>query len=338
MLINREYMEMKSIFKRSAIGMIVLGMTGGAFAMGAMPQLNGAFIGVEALDVRPMNGDLDVFRTTYSVNNVSSFYTRAISPGYDWNWRVFGGVRFSDNDDITLSWFRLRASDSTSIYGTNTTNVVRYIGQDRDNAYGSVDFHLDEVYGVWGHTVYFNNPWSVRFAAGIEYARLDSDLYTSSADTSSLEAATSESELRGWGPRAEFDATYHFTNNFAVFANTNAALLASKREIEFNHFFADTDDTDYDYYNYTTRRTVVPKLGMRLGASYTIGFGQAGGEGAGSSLTIAAGWQVESYIHAIERVDWYESSEEGEVQSHTKVSNFSDQGLFLGLTFNTGWM
>src|SRR5690606_14129258 len=90
-----------------------------------------------------------------------------------------------------------------------------------------------------------------------------------------------------------------------LFANTNAALLVSTRKIELEGYSSNYyNGGGYDLYSsyYSNRHVVIPKLGMRLGASYSFMFGQAGGEGAPcSSLTIDAGWQVESYIHAIER-------------------------------------
>jgi hypothetical protein len=138
--------------------------------------------------------------------------------------------------------------------------------------------------------------------------------------------------MKGWGPRAEFDATYHLGYNFALFANTNAALLVADRDVNVDWY----SDGDFNgEYSFSGRKVVVPKLGMRLGASYTYDFGQSGAEGAvgGSALTFAAGWQVESYIHAIERYDDWQ----GDLPS-TKVSNFSDHGLFLGLTYSSSWM
>src|ERR1700692_2859481 len=98
MLINREHMEMKSIFKRSAIGMIVLGMAGTAMAtthhykaVESAPanngmwstHMNGFFIGVEGLDLQPRNGDLDF--VTLSPSNDSAYVIKAIDPDTQWD-------------------------------------------------------------------------------------------------------------------------------------------------------------------------------------------------------------------------------------------------------------
>src|SRR5689334_13531421 len=117
--LNREHMEMKSFFKRSAISLIVIGMAGSASAGTAKhhhvnnvnnqnvtnvntvnnnynnswsPHMGGWFLGVEGLSLRPENGDLDLFEVSTSFNDVDSSYFQAIQPHYNWNWRVFGGV------------------------------------------------------------------------------------------------------------------------------------------------------------------------------------------------------------------------------------------------------
>lgn len=329
---------MNTFFKRTAVSLVVAGMTSFAYAAPAPApmQMNGFFIGVEGLDLRPMNGDLDY----YSVNQTNALSTRANSTDYDWGWRLFGGVKFGDNDDVTVSWFRLRSSSSDDV-SFNNSNSVRYIGTNAIDASSKVDFDVDEVYAVLGHTIHFNNPWSVRFAGGLEYAKLDSDLKVNADFDNtnnigfqpSIDAVTSvsKSDMKGWGPRAEFDATYHLGSNFAIFANTNAALLVADRDVKNEWFVNSNFDGELTF---SDRHVIVPKLGMRLGASYTYEFGQAGAEGAScSSLTLAAGWQVESYIHAVERLGYSNSD-----LPDTKVSNFGDQGLFLGLTYNSGWM
>lgn len=350
---------MKSFFKRSAISMIVLGMAGAAYAAPAKqqmsnagmwsPHMTGWFIGVEGLDLRPDNGDLDYVTFNPTGSGPGVFSTNAISTSYNWDWRIYGGVKFTDNDDITLSWLRMRTSESDSVSPNTSVNTTpRWLySNDWDSVSGHVNFDLDDAYGVWGHTVHFNNPWSVRFAAGVEYARLESDLRVLAQDingdfSGAVVGYTSKNDTKGFGPRGEFDMTYHLPSNFALFANTNAALLVAQRDIALNAQVGDSDfEDDFDSSYFSKRHVIVPKLGMRLGLSYTMLFGQAGGEGmGGSSLTLAAGWQVESYIHAIERVETSNESQNGsssEFQT-TKTSNFGDHGLFLGLQFNSDWM
>ncbi|VVC75137.1 hypothetical protein AQUSIP_04140 [Aquicella siphonis] len=355
---------MKSIFKRSVIAAAVLGMSGASYAAmpsnNAMwsPHMTGWFIGVDALDLRPENGDLD-YVTLFPATSNGSFYTRAISTDHDWSWRLYGGIKFTDNDDITLSWLRMRTSDSDSVapigaINNETYSVPRWLfGAYWENVSAKVKFNLDEAYAVWGHTINFNNPWSVRFAGGIEYAKLNSDFYVTGDDLNGVYGTvsyTDKSRLNGWGPRAEFDMTYHLPYGFALFANTNAALLVSTRKVSLESYYSNQNEMQFGYSAYfSNRHVVVPKLGMRLGASYTYMFGQAGGEGAPcSSLTVDAGWQVDTYIHAIERPDGgtevapsvlaADSTAYFSSFTSTKTSNFGDQGFFLGLKYSSDWL
>jgi hypothetical protein len=336
---------MKSFLKKTAISMLVMGMAGTSFAAMShntamwSPHMNGWFIGVDGLDIRPMNGDLDFV----SINPTShgSYYSQAISTDYQWSWRLYGGIKFTDNDDITLSWIRMRADDSNSV-GILEGNggIPKWLDNSSwDSISGKVDFDLDDVYGVWGHTINFNNPWSVRFAAGLDYVRLNSDMTVNAVVIDSSNGSignTAHSHLRGFGPRVEFDATYHLPYNFALFANANAALFMSERKISIYPNVSPDIESDFFSTSFSTRHVVVPKFGMRLGASYGWMFGQSGGEGGSvSTLTIDAGWQVESYIHAIERPDGDFFDESFQT---TQASNFGDQGLFVGIKYSSDWL
>src|SRR5262245_55221259 len=241
---------MKSFFKRSAISLIVLGVTGSAYAATPhhtyqpstwSPQYSGFFLGVEGLYLEPRNGDLD-YVTIFPTTTGGGFSTQNIDTDYDWGWRIYGGIKFTENDDITLSWMQLRAGDSDSVTPTVPVNgatpnaAVRFLptlgGHPWNNVTGHSHFDLDEAYAVWGHTIYFNNPWSVRFAAGIDWARIESDLKVTATDAGTTAGGNfgtigyeSKSHLKGIGPRVEFDMTYHLGYGFALYGKANAALL-----------------------------------------------------------------------------------------------------------------
>lgn len=378
---------MKSFFKCSAISLAVLSLSGSVFAAG---QMTGAFLGVEGLYLQPRNGDLD-YVTTYPALSMSgltassdqnTITNHSISTDHNWDWRVYGGIKFTDNDDITLSWMRMRTSDSSSISANNHSSDSYVYLQPRflfdepwENVRGHVTFDLDDIYGVWGHTINFNNPWSVRFAAGLEYAKLDSDLTVTANAPNGFPifvlqqpapyaipdvGFTAENTMKGIGPRVEFDMTYHLPYGFALFGKTNAALLVAERDISLEpvlseFVFGTNPQTDPTWVffpsDYSTRHVVVPKFGARLGASYSYTFGQAGAEGmGGTTLTVDAGWQAEAYIHAIERPDYgnfayiNDNVDIAKNQIYlsgnasTKVSNFTNQGLFLGVSVSSDWM
>lgn len=355
---------MKSFFKRTAVSVIVLGMAGSVYA--AMPsknsswcpQVSGAFIGVEGLDLRPQNGDLD-YVTVFpdSLATTGSFNNDAISTSYHWGWRVYAGLKITENDDLTASWMSLNTSmnDSVAPTGTNlngtSNSTPRWLFEnDWVSATGHVNFKLDDAYAVYGHTIYFNNPWSVRFAGGVEWARVQSNM-TVTADSGipaglGVVGFESKSNTRGVGPRAEFDMTYHLPYGFAVFGNANAAMLVSTRDISLDPT-NNTQDVDIFFTSdFSDRHVVIPKFGARLGLSYSYTWGQAGGEGCtATTLMVDAGWQAETFIHAIERPTNSFDNTQALLQSRsttsfadTKVSNFSDSGLFLGVQLGMDWI
>jgi hypothetical protein len=263
-----------------------------------------------------------------------------MSPGYQWSWRVYGGIKLSDKDDILLSWTSMRADSKNSIAVANDSNgdssgaTPRFLFPSGWNTVGGkVDFNLDDVYGVWGHTIHFNNPWSIRFGAGLDYVNLDSDMKVGAEvfDNSSIgiQSVKADSHLNGIGPRLEFDMTYHLPYSIAVFANTNAALFVGTRKISAKSY-ASNPATAVPTFSFSTSHVVIPKLGLRLGASYDWIFDQVGA--CGSVLTVDAGWQFDSYIHAIERPALDNAF------ITTKTSNFGDQGVFLGAKFSMGWL
>jgi hypothetical protein len=355
---------MKSFFKRSAISVVVLGMAGSVYAATPSnnssswcPHVTGAFIGVEGLDLRPQNGDLD-YVTVYPASTATSgsFNNNAVSTSYHWGWRIYGGLKVTENDDLTLSWMQLNTSqnDGIGLDGITQQASPRWLSSFANtfnwtSVNGHATFDLDDAYAVWGHTIYFNNPWSVRFAGGLEWAKVNSDL-TVTADSNEdpgVIGFESKSRMKGFGPRFEMDMTYHLPYGFALFGNANAALLVATRDISLNP--TNTTQTDIDFFSngYSDRHVVVPKFGARLGVSYSYTWGQAGGEGCRTTtLMVDAGWQVESYIHAIERpndpgfngiVDLVQSQTNGTF-ADTKVSNFGDSGLFIGIQLGTDWV
>jgi len=359
---------MKSFFKRSAISLVVIGMAGSVYAKAPVqnnnswsPQVTGVFLGVEGLDLRPQNGDLD-YVTVFPTVTGGSFNTNSISTSYHWGWRVYGGIKVTENDDLTLSYMQLNNSNSNSVSPdfatTGMESAPRWLTSLglTDNEWmsvnGHVNFRLNDAYAVWGHTINFNNPWSIRFAGGVEWATIKSNMtVTAQSDfpfppglgTVGFE---SKSNTRGVGPRAEMDMTYHLPYGFALFGNLNGALLASTRDISLDP--TNTVDTDGFFFssNFSNRHVVIPKFGMRLGVNYAYTWGQAGGEGCrATTLMVDAGWQAESYIHAIERPeDGFTGAilalqrETDGTFAETKTSNFSDSGLFVGVTLGTDWM
>lgn len=341
---------MNRFFNKSAIALAVLSLAGTSYA-GFLPgTINGFFAGAEGLDLQPRNEDME-FVTVFPNTPTGFISNVAINPSYKWDWRVYAGIRFCGNEDITASWLRFHTRDNRAI-GTPNSLVpgVPGITQPRwlfDGTWTNINSHVatdvDDVHAEFGHTINFQ-AWSVRLAGGVEWAKINSDM-TVAATTfpiappvPPLAGFKSESHTRGVGPRIEADMAYHLPYNFKVFSDANAALLVSYRNISLNtlNILTSTPST------FSNRHIVVPKFGMRLGVAYGYVFGNVGAEGAApcqtTAVSVAAGWQAETYIHSIERPDFSNNIFTQSTNLLTKVSNYSYQGLFLGVRVATDWI
>lgn len=352
---------MKLVSNKLAMSLLILGLIGSAQAagtsnMGSESGLKGVFFGGDALDVQPRNGDLD-FVTVFPRDSNGDFTTKAITQHYNLQMRLFGGIRFGDGDDLTLSWITFHSKNYSSIADPTGTDPDGHglsqprwlFADDWFNINGHVKFDLNEVALVMGHTVRFNNPWSIRYAAGLDYANLDSNMLVEAEfdivpDTKF--GYDNTNKLKGIGPRVEFDMRYDLPYGFALFANTNAALLVSERKMGLDTLQVNAIKFVCPTLEFSNRHVIVPKMGVRAGVSYTYVFGQAGDKGANSTaLTFEGGWLGETYIHAIERVandedsgSFFARTQSSYFGVTTKTSNFAYQGLFLGINVNMNWL
>lgn len=331
-----------NIFRRSAIGLVVLGIASVSFAGTILgTALNGVFVGGEGLDLQARNGDLD-YVTIFPATDTASFQTNNISPQYSWGWKVWGGLKFCGNEDVTVGWQRFynNRTDVTIpavVDGSTNPTIPRFLPINAwDSITGHVNFKLNEGWGVFGHS--FNMAaWTFRLAGGVEWAKIQSNFTVQAFNTDELFGYENTSKTSGWGPRGEMDVVYHLPYNVALFANTNLALIVASRES--NLYSLNFSNGAFPDSVYSNRHIVVPKVGMRLGVGYGYTFGMGGGEGASAMMTtiaVAIGWQVESYIHAIERNT--NESPLTSLNSDTKLSNFGDSGLFLGVKVSADWV
>lgn len=332
-----------SIFRKSAIGLAILGLAGSAYAS----TMSGVFIGVDALDMQPRNGDMD-FVNLFPAADGGEVFTESVHPSFTWDFRLFGGIKFCGNDDLTISWthfhtnnFNYDVADPTD--GANVRWLDFASGTGWTDIFATVQYNLDDVSGVFGHTINLM-AWNFRFAGGLEWTKLNTYMTVGATDTTGAFSNEAISDLHGFGPRVEFDMTYNMPWGFAAFAKTNAALLIANRHIELEAT-QPTTVTDIDSYDWSRRHVVVPKLGIKLGLSFGHVWGDVGGEGAVGSPTfvsLEAGWQAEAYIHAVERPEGFGNDDGLSATDQfsnlsTKTSNYAYEGLFVGVTFATSW-
>lgn len=332
---------MKRIFKQSAIAIAIIGLAGSGYA----GTLTGAFIGGEGLDLQPRNGDQD-FITVLPSTTPGVISTSALHSSYSWGFRIFAGLNFCGGEDLTVSWLRFHTNNTNnfpnafSTPGDLLTSNPRFLYSSTwADVFDKISYDLDEVYAVFGHTMNMG-PWAFRLAGGAEWARLNSNMEVNGFDTSDELFAGNQatSQMHGIGPRVEIDMTYNLPMNLSLFARTNLAMLIASRQIALNAF----DPDEFNDFTWSTRHVVVPKVGIKLGVGYNFAFGNMGGEGAagmGSALTLEAGWQADSYIHAVERPEGFGNTDTNVFAANlqTRTSNYGVEGLFLGAKLSTGW-
>lgn len=291
----------------------------------------GYFIGIDALYLQPRNGDLDFAYASSQTGNVLAQSTINLNPDYSWGFNLFGGVTFTENNEIRLAWQRLHTKDTNSTY---YESQPRWILSDWPSVNGRVTFDYDEVSAVFAHTHIVSDKWRVRYGAGVNYAKINSDLAVDGLqerqDQNVWYGRTGHSDFNGVGPRIEANIFYDLTQHVTLFADGNTALLIGNRGVSL-------DSTDSDFtYTFADRHVTVPKLGLRLGLNYTNKMGLIGGEGSMTLFTLEAGWQAETYIDAIERPVLGPVGGESDAASvFSQTSNFSNQGPFLGIKVST---
>lgn len=293
----------------------------------------GYFIGIDALYLQPRNGDLDFAYASSQTGNLLAQSTINLNPDYSWGFNLFGGVAFADNNEIRLAWQRLHTKDTKSTYFASEPRWIS--GNTWPSVNGRVTFDYDEVSGVFAHTHIVSDKWRVRYGAGVNYAKINSDLTVDGLqerqDENVWYGRTGYSDFNGVGPRIEANIFYDLTQHVTLFADGNTALLIGNRGVSL-------DSTDSGHtYTFADRHVTVPKLGLRLGLNYTNKMGLIGGEGSMTLFTLEAGWQAETYIDAIERpLLLGPVGGEGDTVSPrssvlSQTSNFSNQGPFLGI-------
>ncbi|MGQ3890175.1 Lpg1974 family pore-forming outer membrane protein [Legionella sp. CNM-1927-20] len=322
--------------KKTALSMFIISVCNTQPSVaGSMGPVTGCdqtnfFIGMNALYLQPRNDDLD-YATVFTRRPT---HTYNVDLDYDWGFHLFGGIKFYNNNDITFAWQRLHTSDRETIFPDEDFAVEpRWLPQGAwTSVLGKTSFDYDEVSGVIAHTHPFNNGWLIRYGIGAEYAEIDSRfLVHATTDSITVNRGfTNISDFHGVGPRIEGDVFYNLFQGINVFASANAALLIGSREFHLSaHHRSDSSRF------FEGRLTQIPKFGLRVGVDYKHPFGLLG---AGKSATIdfQVGWQAETYFDAIEHPSTGVIGGEGSISTVLpRTSNYSNQGLFFGVTLST---
>lgn len=345
---------MTSIFKKSALAIALCGLASTSYA----DLITGFFGGIEGGYLQARNGDLSYLAIPpQAVGGVTTDLSLPTN-NQQWAYRLFGGLTFCGGDDFTFSYLRFHTNDfaryqnaGEQLFLAPRWLPVAFAGWDQIISH--VTFNLDDYYGVFGHTMRIAEPWHLRVGFGLEYARLDSDMFVKAHSTivapfRQYLGYTATNGDRGIGPRLDVDLAYALPYSLGVFAKSNAALLVSHRNIGLHT--VDPLAGTFPDFNFGQRTVVIPKIGMKVGAGYYFTYAPVGGEGAAMAVPsttfgLEAGWEGEVFVHAIERPDPIANIVQTAVQASpaafnykTHVSNYAYQGPFLTATLATNWL
>lgn len=350
--------------KKIVLALAGLGLTGAAFASltpdsafsNPTPTGYGWHISAMGDWLQPNTSNLEFasVNTTSSTTNGSittnsgnGSFGEGIEPKYDFGYGFEIGMQIpGTTDDVTVNWQQLDANDSAnfnlpnqvshsttpSTHSSNTTIVLPDLN-DVTNAHSKVDVDYDAVNLEFGHTI-FDNQWTVRPFAGLQYARLDVDQDTNgSAHYSSTNTATppvttttnvidfvdEDSGFHGIGPRAGVDAKYNLGYGFGVVGEAAGELLVGTLTSSLNSTnvasVSATNNssgslTSVQSVNPEEEHIVVPGLEAKAGLAYDQVINPS------LCLGIEAGYYVGDYIDATAR-----SNGAGEVSSSGSSSD-----------------
>lgn len=319
--------------KKIVIALAGLGLTGAAFASitpnsafsNPTPTGYGWHFTAMGDWLRPNTNNLEFASvdsgTTASANNSSNTVFTAngesVDPNYDFGYGFELGMQIpGSTDDVTVNWQQLDkdSSDTASVPGVNSTIVLPDLN-DVSNAKGTADFDYDAVNAEFGHTIYAG-PWAVRPFAGLQYARIKSDLDTFGTGQSSsivtntnvADSVDEDSDFHGIGPRVGVDGKYNLGYGFGVVGEAAAELLVGTADTTLDSVNVQSTSARGGSSNTFTdttgvsvapdqEHTVVPGLEMKAGLSYDQVINPS------LCLGIEAGYYVADYVHAIPRAN-----------------------------------
>lgn len=266
-------------------------------------EQTGFDLGIYALYLKP----------TYSAN--AAFAGVNVSPGNevvynqfneDWNWgfRLDASYHFSTGNDLTASWYHFKGDTTHSftnalLPGDTLATSLRSTAEPKWDAV-NVEFGQHADFGVFK---------DIRFHAGVQYARINTNLH-STANILNSGAGNFNKDMRfkGIGPRVGSDMTYNIGHGFAVYGNGAAALLIGTQESS-GQIVTEALPTR------SKNRVVVPELDAKLGMKYGHNMAQG-------TLTVDAGWMAVNYFNV-----------HRSIVATTDSTNFALNGPYVGLKY-----
>lgn len=337
--------------KQLTLALCLLGLSLPAFADGGIciPSKKGGFnAGIDALYLRANTDNLAYGIVTSNPNTFTGFdhTNEIIDPTYDWGFRVQIGYWFPCSCyDINLAYAYLNTVDSDSVLAPidqqpNSAIIVPPLTDSQlgnevyFSANSKVEFDLNVIDLDTGRHVSSNN-YDVRLFAGLRYANIDRDIYTTAepfADTDTGAVTANQqfkSHFKGIGPRIGAQGRYGQCCGWGLDADISMAVLVGQLNSRYQGNMSFDDDEPHYWTTRENKNCAIPALEAKLGFDYTSRLGCK----RDSVLVFEAGYQAASYLDVINTPSM-NNGYDGEYTSVTSTtSNVTFNGPYLGVKY-----
>lgn len=260
----------------------------------------------------------DIVGPKWFIRDIETDYTFGFDVGLEW-------IPCRGNSNVTLNWKRFYSTDSSSRQTEFQFMVGPFfdIGPDASAykvAKGKVKYEFDAVNLDFGMFVNFGRCLQTNLYAGVGFMRLEQNLI-STYETGEVPPGTiappavlqdafrqikSPSKFTGAGPQIGLDFLYSACGCFGFEGRFESTLLAgcfddqtdyeSKSQLLLAPGFVN-DFPNFQSTSVNDRTGVVPGFYGKLGVAYISNCFSC------ATIKLAAGWEAQTYLNAIQSVD-----------------------------------
>ncbi|MCC5792775.1 MAG: hypothetical protein JJT82_09255 [Legionellaceae bacterium] len=243
----------------------------------------------------------------------------AIDNDWGWGYQLEGSYHFSTGNDISLNWTHYDHDVTRSGLAGNFPAGISALSLRVDNIF-------DQVNVLMGQHVDMGLRKKARFYAGLQYARIRSEIHNHYATPlptvlgpEPLRAAV-YTETKGVGPVIGIDYSYDLANGFSVTANTASSLLFGNGRYSSQFILSATNLVVPNFSSYAGKKSVIASLEGKLGINYAHALHHG-------VLNVEAGYQALNYFDALQ------------TRSFSALDQLSDTNFALyGPYFGVKWL
>lgn len=344
--------------KKIMLGMalVLSGITTNSFALPKtscdvnVPCFNGGLtFGLAGLYLRPSTSEIDYALVYPTITESTNGSVKSVDPDYDWGYRVNVGYMFPcTGNDVSLTYTNFKSSDKDAV--TLTTGQVLFstltpfvFGADEfigTSSNAKTTFEVQAVDLDFGQHLSLGCNTRMRFTGGLRYARLDTQLDVNHIATALFDTdgpmdrlvlnSKQNSRFQGVGPRFGTAIDYNIGHGFNVIGEATGALLIGHVKSDYTEHAVITEgtvveDDAFAGYKYSEDTRVVPNLTAKLGLGYNFQFNNC----SQTKFTIEAGYQVDHYFNATDRLGGVGISQPEMRTRHSIDTSFA--GPYVGL-------